>query len=624
MKRLRDLFLLPPDTPAGQRTLLGIRPWIYLTGLGCCIGLLTLLLAATAYVPLPGLHLFCSYLLHPLLTALNLLIPVGLIWLFYLITGRCWAAYLGSAVPCLAISLVNYYKIRLRGDPMLGADLLLVNEAGGIMGHYTLDITWVIVLTALCFLAGLLFSIFLMPRSTLRKMTRIFGAVACLAALWASYPTLYTNPNIYNKTANNRVINPWSDVELFLSKGVLYPFLYSTRDMFPQPPVGYEEEQAKALLESFQDSDIPVEEKVDVVGIMLEAFCDLTDFPALANEPAVQQVYAPWHTLEAQSIHGDLITNIFAGGTVNSEWSFLTGYTQYDQFRSPTDSYVWYLREQGYDTLFHHPGYNWFYNRQNVNEYLGFRESLFTDNCFGSMVDPMTAVLDSDTIVVDYLLEELAQERDEPLFSFSVTYQNHGPYSADPSENPRLTPAQSGWSEESCNILNSYLRGVENTISNMTRMIDALERREEPVVVVLFGDHKPWMGNANSVYTEIGANFDFSTLDGFRTYYTTPYLIWANPAAREVLDETFTGEGGDFSPCFLMPRLFDACGWEGPDFMQLSRQLREMSPLVHITNRFLVGDTLSNTLSPEDSQFYLNFLSAQYYREKEVDPQPEK
>jgi hypothetical protein len=49
-----------------------------------------------------------------------------------------------------------------------------------------------------------------------------------------------------------------------------------------------------------------------------------------------------------------------------------------------------------------------------------------------------------------------------------------------------------------------------------------------------------------------------------------------------------------------------------------------MSPLVHITNRFLVGDTLSNTLSPEDSQFYLNFLSAQYYREKEVDPQPEK
>lgn len=73
-----------------------------------------------------------------------------------------------------------------------------------------------------------------------------------------------------------------------------------------------------------------------------------------------------------------------------------------------------------------------------------------------------------------------------------------------------------------------------------------------------------------------------------------------------------------------MPKLFDACGWEGPDFMQLSRQLREMSPLVHITNRFLVGDTLSNTLSPEDSQFYLNFLSAQYYREKEVDPQPEK
>lgn len=624
MKRLRNILFLSPDTQVRDRTLHRIWVVLCLTGLGCCIGLLTLLMGATAYQKLPGLALFRSYLHHPLLLFLNLLLPVVLIWLFYFLSGRAWMAYLGSASPCFLIALVNYYKIRFRGDPLLGADLLLASEAGGMMEHYTFDITWVIAAAAVCLLTGLLFSIFLIPGAMKHKKCRIIGTLTCMAVILGSYFTLYTSPATYSKTANDELINPWSDVELFVSKGVLYPFLYSTRDMFPQPPAGYEEKSAKTLLESYQDADIPEEQKVDVVGVMLEAFCDLTDFPALTDHTAVQQVYAPWHRLEEQSVSGNLLTNIFAGGTVDSEWCFLSGYSQYDQFRSPTDSYVWYLRQQGYDALFHHPGYNWFYNRQNVNEYLGFQDSLFTENCFGSMVDPFTAVSNSDSILVDYLLEELDEERDAPLFSFSVTYQNHGPYSAEPSKEPKLTPDNTGWSEESCNILNSYLRGVEDTISNMARMLEELETREDPVVVVLFGDHKPWMGNADSVYTEMGANFDISTLDGFYNYYSTPYLIWANSAAKEVLGQRFSGQGGDFSPCFLMPKLFDLCGWEGSAFMQLSREMREVTPLLHTRSLFLADGTVTDMLNPEAEEFYSDYLCAQYYREKKVDPTAEK
>lgn len=61
------------------------------------------------------------------------------------------------------------------------------------------------------------------------------------------------------------------------------------------------------------------------MGVMLEAFCDLTDFDALAGFDTVQEVYAPWHALEEQSLSGRLLTNIFAGGTVDTEWGFLTG-----------------------------------------------------------------------------------------------------------------------------------------------------------------------------------------------------------------------------------------------------------------------------------------------------------
>jgi hypothetical protein len=95
-------------------------------------------------------------------------------------------------------------------------------------------------------------------------------------------------------------------------------------------------------------------------------------------------------------------------------------------------------------------------------------------------------------------------------------------------------------------------------------------------------------------------------------------------AAKEVLGQSFSGEGGDFSPCFLMPKLFDMCGWEGPAFMQLSRQMREITPLIHARSLFLSDGLPTDALSPEADQFYRNYLCAQYYREKKIDPSAEK
>lgn len=135
------------------------------------------------------------------------------------------------------------------------------------------------------------------------------------------------------------------------------------------------------------------------------------------------------------------------------------------------------------------------------------------------------------------------------------------------------------------------------------------------MVLVLFGDHKPWMGNGGSVYEEMGIDFDTSTLAGFRNYYATPYLIWANRAAKEVLGADFTGDGGDFSPCFLMTRLFDACGWAGPGYMQLSRAMRDISPLLHTNGLFLHDGVLTSVLSDTDRSFYRSWLAVQYYRE---------
>lgn len=618
MKTLWQIMRLPPG--AGERLRAAHHIWLALslTGMGCCIGGLALLFAATAYLKLDGALLFYSYLDHPLILALNLLPPVLLIWLFYFLSRRAWVGFLGSFLPTLGIALANYYKIRLRSDPLLATDLRLAAEAGGVVGGYTLDLTWLVWFTLACFIAGLLFAIFLMPQGIRGWRERSFGALSCLALMAVALAGPYSSPAVYNKTSNLRYINQWSDVEVFVSKGCIYPFLYSFQDMFPTPPAGYDKAQAAAQLAQYPDSGIPEERKVSVMGIMLEAFCDLTDFEALSALDGVAQVYAPWHELEARSISGDLLTNIFGGGTIDTEQAFLSGYSRHDVFRAPADSYVWYLRDQGYQTFGSHPGYGWFYNRQNVTQYLGFEDYWFTENHYGALVDPEAAVWKSDPILVRELLDQLRDRTARgPCFSFSVTYQNHGPYADYPTERDGfITPASSGLSEASCHILNNYLGGVTVTIQAMTWLVQELDKLDEPVVLVLFGDHKPWAGNGNTVYTEMGVHFDLSTREGFYEYYSTPYLIWANSSAKAVLGQDFTGAGGDFSPCFLMPKVFDLCGWEGPGFMKLAREMRAVTPVLHARELFWRDGGPTDTLDEEDMEFYQRYLCMQYYREQ--------
>ncbi len=144
---------------------------------------------------------------------------------------------------------------------------------------------------------------------------------------------------------------------------------------------------------------------------------------------------------------------------------------------------------------------------------------------------------------------------------------------------------------------------------------------DEPVVLVLFGDHKPWGGNGNSAYAGIGADFDLSTLEGFYEYYSTPYLIWANSAAKEALDRDFQGEGGDFSPCFLMNELFEQCGWTGPAFLQYAEEIRSLTPLVHSQGLYLTPDgELTDDLPQEVADRLLEYQWVEYYREHKVVP----
>ncbi|MDD6160402.1 MAG: sulfatase-like hydrolase/transferase [Oscillospiraceae bacterium] len=613
MKRIFSCFLLQKqparELSAGKRAVFWAWNWVLLIGACTVLGLGCLGLA-------PGLHswvLFLDYLSHPGILVLNL-IPVILLGILgYGISGRAWIGYLVSAVPMLALAVGNFYKLAFRDDPVVAADLLILGEAGKMAGNYKLFFNGkVAIVLAAAVLSTVLLA--LLARGVPKRWwSRAAIALIPVIAAAALYPT-YRSDAVYAKNANEEHINRWVATQQYTSRGLIYPFIHSIKDAVRNPPEGYSQKEVNSILSQYTSADIPEDKKVNVVSVMLEAFCDFSLFDEVELR---QDFYADYHALEAESYTGNLLTNIFAGGTAHSERAFLTGISSGDHnFRGPTSSYVWYLRSQGYHTSGDHPSSAWFYNRVNINEYMGFQEYRFMSNWYDRF--------SSDSVAYDdvffpeltrSILEQLAS--DEPLFSFSVNYQGHGPYASEGCMGGDVNRfvGNEGISEESRNILANYLLTVQDTQRHLMGLVDALRESEEPVVLVLFGDHKPWLGNSNSVYNELGIQLSGDSREAVYNYWSTRYLIWANDAAKEALGNDFTGTGPDISPCFLMNLLFEQCGWEGDAYTQAAADCMAVLPVISTNGFYLTADgTLTRSLNEEQQAIAHRYALLEYDR----------
>ncbi len=173
---------------------------------------------------------------------------------------------------------------------------------------------------------------------------------------------------------------------------------------------------------------------------------------------------------------------------------------------------------------------------------------------------------------------------------------------------------QGDLSDASYNILNNYLSGICDTTERMAAFIDNFRDADEPVVILFFGDHMPWLGNSESVYAELGIDIDVSTEEGFYNHYSTPYLIWANDAAKEALGNDFTGDGGSFSPCFLMNELFSLCSWEGNSYMKVTDELESYTDIVSTpTGYYRENGVLTTQLTGDALDFWAVFQDIEYY-----------
>ena len=422
-----------------------------------------------------------------------------------------------------------------------------------------------------------------------------------------TYQKIYTNAEIYNSVGNTENINVWIATRQSQIRGLIYPFIYSATEILDNKPVDYNEKEVEEILKEYTYDDIPEDKKVNIIAIMLEAYNDFSKFDSITF---TNDVYEKLHEIEENSLYGNIIVDIFGGGTISTERHFITGFYEFPSFRKETNSYARYFKEQGYAVEAMHPIYGAFYNRNTINTNLGFDNYWNYENKFGSYSGWGGYANDSELYSEIIKGLEEANANNEYYFNFSVTYQNHGPYSGENFSENYIE--NKGYSDYALNMFNRYLSGIKNSNEALYELVEYLNNYDEPTILIFFGDHNPYLGEGGYVYEELGINLNLATLDGFENYYSIPYVIHANPSAKEIFDKDFKGELDTISPNYLMNELFEYIDYEGNEYLkytsELKKQVGVINPIYYKVNGEYVSSSNNNYQNMIDE-----FLKVNYY-----------
>ena len=200
----------------------------------------------------------------------------------------------------------------------------------------------------------------------------------------------------------------------------------------------------------------------------------------------------------------------------------------------------------GYHTSFFHPGDRWFYNRENVYHWFGAEQTLFIEQMHEP--DYPEPAYKGRWVTDDYLAglieDEFVRTAEDGrlLFHYTTTIQNHMgyPYSkyGEGYEYPPVILAADSIDAETRQILEVYTEGARDADAMLGRLRDFFAARQEPVLLVFYGDHLPYLGENRQCYAAL--DMDIAKEDGERenwfSIYETPCVVWANDAAAEALE----------------------------------------------------------------------------------------
>ena len=552
---------------------------------------------------------------QPTLIVLNAM-PVGLLLLIFtcLFRNVFFGAALTNLIVC-GFSVANRVKIEVRDEPVFPRDLALLKEVGAIVSDYDISYPWgaigiVMIASLLLVVLGVFIRCKPFPLARLRGwFGSLLGIIASGAVLVSLIFTVYASNDLYNSF---KVSNAYYVPAVFNELGFPYCFCHQFTTYPVDKPDGFSKGQAE-LWEQEAAPQKGEKQPVNVIMVMNEAFSDITDREAFAFD----ETNEPLPNLQAMrqdphAVTGHIVVPNFAAGTANTEFDVMTG-IQTNALSATTtsamrvvnrnlDSLFRVYGENGYHTSYFHPGDNWFYNRENVLAWMGAEETRFT-NGMENMETKGRWVTDQ------YLVGQIQNEFEETvaggntLFHYMTTIQNHMSYTPDKYGEGYSYPdvplniSVSGHVET---LLKVYIEGARDADAMLGQLKEYFSAQEKPVVLVFFGDHLPYLGDNQVGYEELGLAAEPYWAD--LASYETPFVIWANDTAFEMLDWSAAAELPEtISASFLGAAVLELTGHSSDSsWFSFLNDLRREFPVVQKNTAVLSDGTVANPVLLDD------------------------
>ena len=562
-------------------------------------------------------------------------LPIALTML--VLTLALWNVGYGGGLTAfiwLAMALANTLKIQARDEALAFQDIFLLKEGLSATRHYALHVPVLLIFLS----ANLVLVLFFLGRvfRSRKKMKRywLVRIISTVLAVILAVTVVKLPMASKDRFESFDIENEFYVTGIYNQLGFPYCFTYYMTKNNAVRPDNYSENSAR----NFETEPTYGQGKdVNVIVVMNESFTDLSD-NEIFNYPASEDPLKNYHALQKDenAFSGHIVVHWIGGGTANTEYDVTTG-MQTEMLDSSSASAFRYVKNDtasifrvfngdGYRTMFIHPGDAWFYNRENVYPRLGAQEVLFTDDMKGL---EMKGEWVTDDSLADYVFQEFEDtvEKGDNLFAYVTTIQNHmsydyGKYGDGYTFKKVYTDKEVSYDNRA--YLPVYMEGIYDADASLKKMTDYFSQREEPVVLVFFGDHFPALGADREVYKELGlpmADETGNSSDDPFCAYEPPYLVWANDSAAEELDFEKTvksldlPEDGIISANYLGAVLLELTGrGEEDSFFQYLNEMRRELPVVS-GGRYKDADgNIITKLSEDQKELVSKLQRWSYYR----------
>lgn len=503
----------------------------------------------------------------------GVLIVSVVILFMYCLFGRIMPAIFFGAGLFMVISTINAYVYSFRERLFEPVDVFSVGTAMNVAENYSLfPIPSGVLMGWGIFAAVMIVLCCLQHKSKHAPPKRYVLLVICIIGSVAI--SFYaTNLKTYHWHREGAYFN-----------GYVLDFVSKFKEISAAEPDNYSVDLIDELADQYaaDSNNGSVTELPDlphIIVIMDEAFSDLSVVGELETNTAVMPFIS---SLKENTISGYALASVYGGNTANSEYEFLTGNSMawlspnvvpYQQYiRSSAYSMVSYLKSlYNYKCVAMHPFKSSGWNRPTAYEHLGFDECYFVEDF--PQRDFVREYV-SDQEMFEFLIETFEAQKENPVFLFGVTMQNHGGYTYS-GENYDQHISLDNHGDEFPEV-EQYLSLIYETDRAVEYLIAYFQNIDEDVVIVFFGDHQP---KINESFYEAINGTTADTLDGRQKRYEVPFFIWANYDIEEkYIDCT--------SLNYLSSYVYDTAGIDLPPYNRFLQKMEEMIPSINANGFF--------------------------------------